>query len=75
MEETLRKAQEAANKAGAPMYVFRAVNLNGHELSWFNTTGTKNSPKDELYQVVEPESDGKRKTHGATAPRTAGSRW
>jgi hypothetical protein len=58
MEETLRKAQEAANKARAPMYVFKAVNLNGHELSWFNPTGKKNSPKDELYQVVEPESDG-----------------
>lgn len=58
MEETLRKAQEAANKARAPMYAFRAVNLNGHELSWFNPTGKKNSPKDELYQVVEPEGDG-----------------
>ena len=58
MEETLRKAQEAANKVRAPMYVFRAVNLNGHELSWFNPTGKKNSPNDELYQIVEPENDG-----------------
>lgn len=58
MEDTLRKAQEAANKARAAMYVFRAVNVNGHELSWFNPTGKKNSPKDELYQVVEPDSDG-----------------
>ena len=32
MDETVRKAQEAANKAQAPMYVFRAVNINGHEL-------------------------------------------
>jgi len=57
MEEILRMAQEAANKARAPMYVFRAVNLNGNELGWFNPTGKKNSPRDELYQVVEPESD------------------
>lgn len=58
MEETLRKAQEAAKQAQVPMYVFRAVNLNGHELSWFNPTGVKNSPKDELYRVVEPQSKG-----------------
>ena len=40
------------------MYVFRAFNLNGLELSWFNTTGKKNSAKDELYQVVKPEIGG-----------------
>ena len=39
------------------MYVFRAFNLNGLELSWFNTTGKKNSAKDELYQV-KPEIGG-----------------
>ena len=57
MEETLKKAQEAADKAGAPMYVFRAYGANGHELSWFNGTGAKNSPKDEFVQVVEPQAD------------------
>ncbi|HDR9497170.1 hypothetical protein LGM57_34010 [Burkholderia cepacia] len=58
MEETLRKAQAAANEARAPMYVFRAFGLNGDEVSWFNLTGKKNSPKDEIYQIVEPENDG-----------------
>lgn len=59
MDEILRKAQQAANDAQAPMYVFRSVNLNGHELGWFNPTGKKNSPNDELYRIVEPESAGK----------------
>ncbi|WP_155301731.1 hypothetical protein [Burkholderia gladioli] len=58
MEEILIKAQEAANETQTAMYVFRAVNINGHEVGWFNATGKKNSPKDELYQIVEPESDG-----------------
>jgi hypothetical protein len=57
MDEIVRKAQAAANEKRTPMYVFRAVGLNGDEVGWFNATGRKNSPKDELYQVVEPERD------------------
>lgn len=57
MDEIVRKAQAAANEKGAPMYVFRSVGPNGHELGWFNATGRKNSTKDDLYKVVEPQGD------------------
>lgn len=55
MQEILEKAQEAANKAGAPMYVFRSVNLNGVESGWFNPSGKNDHPTAELYKVVEPQ--------------------
>ncbi|WP_155888106.1 hypothetical protein [Cupriavidus sp. WS] len=64
MEETLKKAQAAADRADAPMYVFRTHGPNGHEVSWFNATGVKNSPKDDLYQVVEPQSKGTSNENG-----------
>lgn len=54
MEDTLQLAQAAADKAGSPMYVFRAYGLNGHEVSWFSATGAKNSPSDELFRTVQP---------------------
>lgn len=57
MDDVLKKAQEAANAAQAPMYVFRAVGLNGHELFWFNQTGKRSSSSDEILQVIEPENN------------------
>jgi hypothetical protein len=39
------------------MYVFLSYRMNGHEVSWFNATGVKNSSKDELFRIVEPQNN------------------
>ncbi|OWY39296.1 hypothetical protein CEK28_08755 [Xenophilus sp. AP218F] len=56
MQDIVQQAQEAANEKQLTMYVFRAVGGGGDELGWFNPTGRKNSPTDELFCVVEPET-------------------
>ncbi|WP_156481336.1 hypothetical protein [Herbaspirillum rubrisubalbicans] len=55
MQDTLEKAQAAANKLKQPMYVFRSKNLNGQEISWFGPNEKNNGPTGELYRVVEPQ--------------------
>jgi hypothetical protein len=57
MEKTLADAQDAANQKRAKVYVFRSVNLNGHESSWFNFTGVKTTPNAELHAVLKPQAD------------------
>ncbi|NHR07369.1 hypothetical protein HA052_19450 [Chromobacterium haemolyticum] len=57
MQEILAQAQAAANEKQLTMYVFRAFGPNGHEVGWFNASGRRNSPKDELVCTVEPEAE------------------
>lgn len=56
IEQTLEKAQAAANQKQATVYVFRSVNINGHESSWFNFNGDNTTPNAVLHAVLEPQT-------------------
>ncbi|MEW4339700.1 hypothetical protein [Chromobacterium vaccinii] len=56
MQEVVQQAQAMANEKQLTLYVFRSVNFNGQESGWYNPSGRKNSPTDELFCVVEPET-------------------
>jgi hypothetical protein len=57
MDEIVKKAQAEADRLQTPIYVFRAFGANGDELGWFNASGVKHSPKDELYEVIHPQTN------------------